>query len=60
MIKIEDAIENLKGIKSARFHTLDNNESELYEKIVLDDLESLDLAIEALENQISKKELKNE
>lgn len=48
MVTIRCAIKNLKAIKDARFATLVNNTSELYEKIVLDDLESLDMAIEML------------
>lgn len=53
MVNIRCAIKNLKAIKDARFATLANNTSELYEKIVLDDLKSLDMAIETLEKQKS-------
>lgn len=56
MVEIKKAIENLQGIKSARFATVtDNLLGTLYEKIVLEDIESLDLAIVLLEKQIPKK-----
>ena len=49
MSEIEKAIENLQGIKGARYATISENMGELYEKIVLDDLDSLDMAIKALD-----------
>jgi hypothetical protein len=48
-ITVEKAIENLQGMKDARYATISENMGELYEKIVLDDLDSLDMALTALD-----------